>query len=139
MSKPYDSLSRMRIASPCSVGWENMSGDERVRFCKECNLHVYNISEMKSSEVQALIADTEGRICARLYRRTDGTVLTKDCPVGLRAIRRRASRIAGAALTALLSLCTVAVGQSKKEQDKSCTVVGVQIKREAAKDKQPFS
>lgn len=133
--KADDAINRMRIASPCSVGWENMRGDERVRFCRECQLHVYNISEMTSREVSALIASTEGRICARLYKRADGTVLTKDCPVGLRAVRRRASRIAGAALTALLSLCTVAVGQSRKQEDKSCEIADVRVKRETAKDK----
>jgi hypothetical protein len=113
-----------------------MSGDDRMRFCEECSLHVYNISEMTASEAHALISGTEGRICARLYRRADGTVLTKDCPVGLKAFRRRVSRTAGAALTAVLSLCTIALGQSQKQEDKTCTITGVTVKREAAKDKQ---
>src|ERR1700750_3421422 len=99
-----DLLKRMRVASPCSVGWENMAGDERTRFCNQCNLHVYNISAMTREEVSSLIKSTEGRICARLYKRADGTVLTKDCPLGLRAFRRRVSKMAGAALTAILAL-----------------------------------
>lgn len=135
MAKPSEIIDRLRIASPCSVGWENMSGDERVRFCQECNLHVYNISEMTSSEVHSLIASTEGRICARLYRRADGTVLTKDCPVGLRAVRKRVARVAGAALTTVLSLCTVALGQSRKQEDKSCAIPGIKVERVAVKDK----
>lgn len=140
MLKVDASLNRIRIASPCSVGWENMSGDDRVRFCDECSLHVYNISEMTAREAHALVTETEGRICARFYRRADGTILTKDCPVGLKALRRRISRTAGAALTAVLTLCTVAFGQSRKQEknqdNKSCTVTGVTVKREAAKDKQ---
>ena len=63
-----------------------MSGDDRVRFCDLCNLHVYDISRLSRKEAEALITKTEGRICARVYRRTDGTVITKDCPVGLRAM-----------------------------------------------------
>jgi hypothetical protein len=29
----------------------------------------------------------------RFYRRADGTVITRDCPVGLRALRRRLARV----------------------------------------------
>ena len=137
MTQQKDFLDRMRIASPCHVGWENMKGDERTRFCAQCSLNVHNISAMTRDEVASLVAKTEGRICARLYRRADGTVLTRDCPVGLRALRRRVSKAAGAALTTLLSLCSVAVGQSKPQEGKTgATAAGLQLKREAARDGQ---
>ena len=111
-------LDRLRIASPCPASWEQMTGDDRARFCELCNLHVYNIAELTASEAKSLIANSEGRICARLYRRSDGTVITKDCPVGLRAIRRRVARIAGAAFATILSLCGGAFGQ--KKEDNTC-------------------
>jgi Carboxypeptidase regulatory-like domain len=113
-----DQLDRLRIASPCPARWEQMNGDDRARFCELCNLHVYNIAELTAREAKSLIANTEGRICARLYRRSDGTVITKDCPVGLRAIRRRVARIAGAAFATILSLCGGAFGQ--KKEDNAC-------------------
>jgi carboxypeptidase family protein len=113
-----DQLDRLRIASPCPARWEQMNGNDRARFCELCNLHVYNIAELTAREAKSLIADTEGRICARLYRRPDGTVITKDCPVGLRAIRRRVARIAGAAFATILSLCGGAFGQ--KKEDNAC-------------------
>jgi hypothetical protein len=49
---------------------------------------------MTAAEVSALIVETEGRLCARIYRRADGTVLTSDCPVGAAKIppRRRYRR-----------------------------------------------
>ncbi len=112
-------LNNLRIASPCPVGWQNMHGDDRARFCDLCQLHVYNIEEMTTDEVQSLIASTEGRICARLYKRADGTVLTKDCPVGLRALRRRVSRKAAAVIAALVSLSATAFGQQPKKDDAS--------------------
>jgi carboxypeptidase family protein len=137
MSKDRDSINNLRVASPCTVGWERMSGDERVRFCDECSLHVYNISEMTGAEVRALVAGTEGRICGRLYRRADGTVLTKDCPVGLRAVRRRIARAAGVVFAATLGLFSVAFGQSSSRKDKSCEhVAQFQVKRTAAEGKQ---
>ncbi len=119
MARRTDRVDQVRIASPCSADWEEMSGNDRVRFCDLCNLHVYNISRMKRREAEALVAGTEGRLCARLFRRADGTVITKDCPVGLRAIRRRVARIGGAVFTAILSLTATIAGQKPAAKDKS--------------------
>jgi hypothetical protein len=105
-----------------------MEGDDRVRFCRECNLNVYNLSGMTRREAESLVAGASVRLCARFYRRADGTMLTKDCPVGLRALRRRASLAAGAVLTATLSLFTVASGKPHK-QKKSCPAGEVKIQR----------
>jgi hypothetical protein len=113
MTKPADSFDRLRIASPCPVSWEKMKGDEQVRFCDECQLNVYNLSGMTRRQAEAIVRQTEGRLCARFYRRADGTILTRDCPVGLRALRRRTARIVGAAASALLSFCLSAMGQQK--------------------------
>jgi hypothetical protein len=66
-----------------------MQGDEQVRHCGECKLNVYNISAMHPKEAEALIASHEGRLCVRYYQRRDGTVLARNCPTGLAAIRRR--------------------------------------------------
>ena len=87
-----------------------MAGGERVRHCTLCSLNVYNFAEMTRNEVHDLLVRTEGRVCARLYRRADGTVITRDCPSGLRAVRQRASRVAAALIAALLSLPALAYG-----------------------------
>jgi len=87
-----------------------MAGDERVRHCALCSLNVYNFAEMTREEVRELLMRTEGRVCARLYRRADGTLLTGDCPTGLRAMRRRASRVAAALIAALCTLPAFALG-----------------------------
>jgi hypothetical protein len=79
-----------------------MRGDERVRFCDQCSLNVYNLSDMTRREAEALLTDAEGgRLCVRFYRRADGTILTRNCPVGLRALKRRVSKVANAALSVL--------------------------------------
>jgi len=80
-----------------------MVGNEQVRFCGQCSLNVYNLSGMTRPEAEHLIAQTEGRLCIRYYRRADGTILTKNCPIGLRALKRRLSRIANAFISAVLS------------------------------------
>jgi hypothetical protein len=87
-----------------------MVGDDRVRFCQECRLHVYNLSAMRRQEAEALVANREGRVCFRLYRRADGTVLTQDCPVGLRAARRKLAFVLGGLAAALFACLAVLKG-----------------------------
>jgi hypothetical protein len=61
---------------------------DQVHFCALCQKHVYNLLALSAAEAVALIERTEGELCARLYRRRDGTVLTADCPVGQQAAAR---------------------------------------------------
>jgi hypothetical protein len=42
-----------------------MIGDERIRFCSQCQLSVNNVSEMTRKEIRKLIAKSEGTICVR--------------------------------------------------------------------------
>ena len=115
------SLDLIEIASPCHVSWDEMTGDERSRFCRHCKLSVYNLSEMTRDEAEALIASREGRACVRLYRRADGTVLTRDCPVGVRYLRQRFTRAVAALASlfvALLSGTLLAGVMGRLGQDK---------------------
>lgn len=106
---PTIALDDIRIASPCDASWEAMKGDDRVRFCGSCQKNVFDLSSMGREDAEALIERTEGRVCVRFYRRRDGTVLTQDCPVGLRAVRRRLAWI-GAGLAAGLGLVAAFFG-----------------------------
>lgn len=94
MNKFTNPLNNIKVASPCSQDWNSMSGDNRKRFCGECKLNVYNLSGMTKEEAENLLVNSEGRLCVRFYRRSDGTVLTQDCPVGWAAFKRRVSKTA---------------------------------------------
>ena len=109
MNPDIDLLHRIRIASPCSASWEEMRGDERVRFCQQCRLNVYNLSAMEPENAEKLVREKEGRLCVRYYARPDGTMPVRDCPVGFQAARRTVlARIAAgaAAFAGLVSLKT---------------------------------
>ncbi len=109
-------LDRVRVAAPCSADWKEMRGDERVRFCERCSLNVYNLSAMTRREAERLVVRSEGRLCVRFYRRADGTTLTRNCPVGLRALKRRASRVAsGAAAAAIGFFAGVGVAPDQEQ------------------------
>jgi hypothetical protein len=107
-------LDRVDIATPCHARWEDMTGDERVRHCAECNMRVHNISAMARDEAEALLRASVGeRLCVRLYRRADGTILTQDCPVGVMRVRRamRRTLVRVAALVGLASAAGVAAAR----------------------------
>jgi hypothetical protein len=61
---------------------------------------------MTRREAERLVANKEGSMCVRFYKRADGTVITANCPVGLRRIKRRVSRIASAMISAVLGFIT---------------------------------
>lgn len=89
---PRDAVDQIEISSPCSVSWDEMRptpGDARVRFCGECRQNVYDVESMSRGQARRLIAAREGRVCVRILRRPDGTVVTADWWARLRAARRR--------------------------------------------------
>jgi hypothetical protein len=90
-------LDDVQVAAPCTADWNAMVGDDRVRHCGACDRDVYNLSGMTRGEAEALIASRIGPLCVRFYRRSDGTVLTADCPVGAERRRHRRLIIAAAA------------------------------------------
>jgi hypothetical protein len=96
-------LNNLHIASPCSADWNKMFGNERKRYCAECKLNVYNLSEMSQTEAESFLINSEGRVCIRLYKRSDGTVITQNCPVGLAKIKQKISRLATASLALILT------------------------------------
>ena len=108
MSEPL----RLEVASPCSANWEKMSGDARRRHCAACNKNVYDLSSMTRAEIDALITVTEGRFCGRLYQRADGTVLTADCPKGMKDRLRDAAWSVRVRMAALAAGLTAVLGMA---------------------------
>ena len=96
-------LANIRIASPCSARWGDMVGDDRARFCAQCQKNVYNLSNLSAEGASALLQAKEGSLCARFYQRADGTVLTADCPAGASQVWIQVKRFlaAAAALAAI--------------------------------------
>lgn len=88
-------LDNLQVASPCHVDWNEMAGDDKSRFCGQCEKHVYNLSAMTTEAALDLVREKEGNLCVRFYRRHDGTMLTTDCPVGVHHRIRRRKRTAG--------------------------------------------
>ncbi len=100
-------LENIQIASPCHAQWDQMIGDDRVRYCGSCEKNVFNLSAMTRDEAESLIIASGSKICVRMYKRTDGTVMTEDCTVGAKKKRRKrlaAALVGAAALGAAVSM-----------------------------------
>jgi hypothetical protein len=116
--------------------WDAMAGNQQVRHCGECRLNVYNLSAMTEIEIQRLLVmqPAEQRVCVRFYRRADGTMLTQDCPRGIKRLAKRVSKLGAAVFSALVSMnCamakTPAVGTAtagSKTQPQACQRVQAQ-------------
>lgn len=134
MPRKPSKLDRLQIPEPCSVGWENMTGDDRSRFCSACNKHVYDLSAGTRRRAEAIIATSRGNLCARIVRRADGSIATADdlvtpLPRLYQLHSRRASPLAGAVVSALLAFSPVAAAQTQSVQEQTVT-------RQAQDDKQ---
>jgi len=81
-----------------------MSGDEKKRFCSECDKFVYDFSRMTRRQVEAIVSIHQGRMCARITRLPDGSLLTLETPQAHPIVARRASPVVNATLAAILGL-----------------------------------
>lgn len=117
-------LDQVRVASPCKAEWNEMLGDERVRFCLSCEKNVYNLSSMTKDDAESLLRERLGNdLCVRFYQRADGTILTQDCPEGVKKKRRKklalavagAGALAAAAATSFMSNRTCKGGAMQGE------------------------
>ncbi len=107
MSEPIRSLDRITIPKPCDANWDEMIGNDQVRFCEHCSLHVTNLSSMTRPEAMRFVAGSQGRLCVRVVHSSDGGLLTNHTEK-LHLIGRRISRIAAGAFSAALSIASSA-------------------------------
>jgi hypothetical protein len=114
---------KIKIASPCPTRWQDMGGDDRVRFCDHCRKNVYNFSAMSATEARELLAAKSGELCARIYQRADGTVLTEDCPVGVARFWRQVKTVVGGCVVATLFVFGGAVAFGRDRTNREGPVV----------------
>ncbi len=130
MLKPFRSLDRVKVDNPCEADWEQMIGNDEVRFCEHCNLSVNNLSAMTRAKARRLVERSEGRICVRYVTRPNSGPGRKQ-PAPLYRISRRVSRFAAGAFTASLSLATAAA-QTRSLSDIASPVQVTQPKADLA-------
>jgi hypothetical protein len=110
------------IAKPCGESWAAMNGGSRQRHCQLCDKHVHNFAAMTPREIEKLVLNSEGKLCARITRRYDGSLVTLEA-------QPRVSIAAKVAVSASLALSAAAgAAQTASErpvpQEKSTSFIG---------------
>lgn len=72
------SLDVIQVAEPCHESWDQMTGDDRMRYCQGCRKHVYNLSAMSRTDAERLVCEAAGSLCVRFARGGDGVVQTLE-------------------------------------------------------------
>ncbi|MBX7224164.1 MAG: ankyrin repeat domain-containing protein [Blastocatellia bacterium] len=81
MSRRLTILDRVSVKSPCQEDWNQMKGNDTVRFCSHCSKSVHNLSEMTRSEAIKLVEQSKGRLCIRYVQTPNKSIITKpDLP-----------------------------------------------------------
>lgn len=99
----------IRIVSPCTEDWNEMTGNEQTRACSHCEMDVNDISMMSETEALKLINRTNGNLCVRYE--SDPVTNAPIFADKLYQITRRTGVAAGV-LGATLAVSTSAYAQS---------------------------
>ena len=127
--KKKNLVGAIKVASPCTEDWGEMTGNKKVRFCSHCDLNVNNLSEMTRTEAMRLVKKSDGKLCVRYVEHpvTKAPVFAER----LYQIGRRAG-IAAGVLGASLAASTIVYAQggaivnttNLNEKSKTVSVIG---------------
>ena len=104
MRQARNILSQIQVKSPCTEDWNEMVGNDEVRFCSHCSQHVHNLSAMTRREAEALVLKSNGNLCIRYLRRPeDQQIVTLPDWMDRPALRRIALPIAAGVMAVALN------------------------------------
>jgi Carboxypeptidase regulatory-like domain len=103
-------LNRIDVKSPCNESWDEMVGNNEVRFCSHCAKDVHDLSAMKRADAEKLVQKSSGKLCVRYVKNSTGKLITAQPK--FTQIKRRAT-IAASVLATSLTFTTLAYAQGE--------------------------
>src|SRR5688572_4565574 len=109
MKKP-GFIDSVRVKDPCTKAWDEMTGNDQVRFCTHCDKEVNNLSAMTRKEALKLVRKSGGSLCIRYVQQpiTKAPMFSEQLT---QITRRRSPLMAAGVMTASLTLSTLAYAQ----------------------------
>jgi len=101
-------------STPCTQPWDSMQGNQRERHCEACKKQVHNFAAISARQVEQLVRDNGGHLCARVTYRSDGSIRTLDGPT-------QPSVAAGMVLAASLAFSSHAAAESASKAPDALT------------------
>ena len=74
--KPTHFSFKLEIPTPCHQSWQTMSGDSNQRHCNSCNKQVHNLASLTPLQIEELIHESDGHLCARITRNPNNEIVT---------------------------------------------------------------
>ncbi len=127
-------LDKIEVKTPCSEDWNEMRGNEQVRFCSHCSKSVNNLSTMTRREASKIIKQSNGNLCVRYVKNPAGgaPLFSED----LHQISRRAPRLAVGVMATALSLSSMAYAQGGVNPTRAANEkTEISQEKDSAKDK----
>ncbi len=103
-------LDKIDVKTPCNESWDEMTGNNEVRFCSHCAKSVHDISAMTRQKAEKLVKKSNGNLCVRYVKTPTGKLIT--APPKFTQIRRNTT-IAASVLATSLTLTTLVYAQSE--------------------------
>jgi ankyrin repeat protein len=125
-----DSFQPFIVTSPCTSDWDAMIGDERIRFCQQCQRSVHHIPELNRKEIRKLIAKSEGSLCVR-YSVPEPPRQDISTPLVLHRIGKRTSVMLAGAFSASLGLSSVLASAPKLQRQTAAASATVAVTTKA--------
>lgn len=107
-------IDKVRVKDPCTQAWDEMVGNDKVRFCTHCAKDVNNLSAMTRKEAVRLVRKSGGSLCVRYVQQpvTKAPVFAGHLT---QITRRRVPLMAAGVMSASLSLATMTYAQGGAE------------------------
>lgn len=105
-------IDTVEVKTPCNENWNDMRGNDVVRFCSHCAKDVNNLSEMTRKQAMRLVAASGGNLCVRY--RIDPAAQRPVFVNQFTQIARRAPRVAAGVLGASITLAAHAYTQDSR-------------------------
>jgi len=124
-------IENIKVKTPCSEEWNDMTGNERIRFCSHCAKDVNNISEMTRKEAMRLVRKYEGRLCIRYH--IDPTTQRPIFIDTLHKITRRGPSVTAGVMATAFAVASASYAQSEPaSQPQESAVVVPKLAAESA-------
>jgi len=102
ISDLQNEVNKIVIRNPCAANWDDMHGDQTVRFCRQCKKNVHNLSAMNPEQLAFTLELRERQpTCVFMARANDGSVVIDNCP---KFLRKQRDKIRAYAYSALLTI-----------------------------------
>ena len=133
--KKQSFIDSLTVKEPCPEKWDEMTGNERVRFCSHCSKSVSDLSAMSRKQALQIVRESGGNLCVRFAKDpvTNRTIFADR----LHQISRRAPLMAAGVMTASLGLSSLTYAQGGVSLDAPPAVERLAEQQKECKDGEP--